>query len=233
MPSDKFHSIKKNLFSINRDELLFDILLFVYVEFFLYSMVTGGKWFIQILSVNTLFTLGVVIDFFIIWYLGIIYSRYRKNTENFSIRILVVLISFWIVISLHFGIAFNIFDIYGKPDIIVLAVFGYLLVMVGIGGGTVFAFTEAYKSMGKPVIADRWNAIKKLLPIGMIAMNVYIAYQIVDALHVKNFFLGFFIWALLGFIEFYIPSIIEKEYANGKKQNQFRMNLFSSNSSSP
>jgi hypothetical protein len=62
--------VKKYILKINRDEVVFDLFLVFYSEFFLYRLVTGGKWFVEILSLESLLLVGVFIDFFILWYIG-------------------------------------------------------------------------------------------------------------------------------------------------------------------
>jgi hypothetical protein len=201
---------RKYIFRLNWDELLYDIFLFTYAEFFLYRLVTGGKWFVQILSIETLLLAGVFIDFFILWYVGLVFREYLGYYKKVFVFVLYGIAAIWIVIALHLGVATNVFDIFGKQDFVIMSVFGYLLVMAGIGGGIVFAGTEVQRSKGIPVAAVRARAIKIMVPFGMWAMNIYIVYHLLDALYMKNILLGAFLWAALTFLEFWILRMIEK-----------------------
>ncbi|HOD17005.1 MAG TPA: hypothetical protein PLA65_19285 [Spirochaetota bacterium] len=195
--------MKKYILSINPDELLFDLFLVLYAEFFLYKLVTGGKLFVEILSMNALFVIGVFIDFFVLWYIGMIFRSYRGYYKKVGVFIAFFVAALWILVSLHLGMAKNVFDLFGKPDLIIMSVFGYLMVVVGIGGGIVFAGTEYQMGKGKPTAAVRLNAMKKLLPISMWAMNIYIVYHLLHALDMKSWILGIGLWAVMIFLEFY------------------------------
>lgn len=205
----------KHLFRLNGDELIYDLVLYAYAEFFLYKFVTGGKWLVEILSMKTLLLGGVFIDFFIIWYLGIILREYLGYYKKPIVIVMYGIAALWIVCALHIGIAKNVFDIFGKPDIIVMSVFAYLMVTVGIGGGIVFAGTEVERGRGKPVAAVRARALKILLPFGMWAMNIYIVYCLLDALRMKYILIGIPLWALFTFLEFYLFWIVEKRLKKG------------------
>ncbi|MBP7738568.1 MAG: hypothetical protein KA369_21515 [Spirochaetes bacterium] len=206
---------RKYIFRLNLDELLFDIFLIAYAEFFLYRFVTGGKWLVEILSMKTLLLGGVFIDFFIIWYLGIILKEYLGYYKKPLVIVMYGIAALWIVCALHIGIAKNVFDIFGKPDFIVMSVFAYLMVTVGIGGGIVFAGTEVQRGGGTPVAAVRARALKILLPFGMWAMNIYLIYYLLDALRMKYILIGIPLWALFTFLEFYLLWIIEKRLRKG------------------
>lgn len=203
MDNIKTTYLKKYIVNINPDEVLFDVFLVVYAQFFLYKLVTGGKWFVEILSMNALFVIGVFIDFFVLWYIGMIFRSYWGYYKKVSVFIAFFVAALWILVSLHLGMASNVFDLFGKPDLIIMSVFGYLMVVVGIGGGIVFAGTEYQMGKGKPTAAERLNAMKKLLPIGMWAMNIYIVYHLLDALDMKSWILGIGLWAVMIFLEFY------------------------------
>ncbi|HNW28333.1 MAG TPA: hypothetical protein PKN50_07655 [Spirochaetota bacterium] len=195
---------------INRDELLFDILLYAYAEFFLYRFVTGGKWFVQVLSMESLLAAGVFVDFFVIWYLGMVFREYLAYYKNVYIYVLYGIAALWIVIALHLGVVMNVFDIFGKQDFIIMSVFGYLLVMVGIAGGIVFAATEVQRGRGKPVAAVRLRALRIVFPVGMWAMNIYLVYHLLEALYMKSFLIGIPLWLLLTFLEYYLFRFFEK-----------------------
>ncbi len=200
----------KYVLRLNRDELIFDLLLVAYSEFFLYKFVTGGKWFVQVLSMETLLVAGIFIDFFIIWYLGLVLREYLGYYKKAYIILLYGIAALWIVIALHLGVIMNVFDIFGRHDIIVMSVFGYLLVMMGIGGGIVFAGTEVQRGRGKPVAAVRLRALRILVPFGMWAMNIYLVYHLLEAVYMKSFLAGIPLWLLVTFLEFYIFWIFEK-----------------------
>lgn len=202
--------VKRYITSINPDEAIFDIFLVLYAEFFLYKLVTGGKWFVEILSMNTLLVIGVFIDFFVIWYLGMIFRSYWSYYKKVGVLIAAILASVWIVIALHLGMAMNVFDLFGKPDVIIMWVFGYLMVMVGIGGGAVFAGTEFQMGKGRPTAAERLHAMKLVLPFGMWAMNIYLVYHLLDRVNMKSWILGIILWAALIFIEFFPLHLAEK-----------------------
>jgi len=195
---------------VNRDELLFDIMLYAYAEFFLYRFVTGGKWFVQVLSMESLLVAGVFVDFFIIWYLGMVLREYVAFYKNVYIYVLYGIAALWIVIALHLGVVMNVFDIFGKSDFIVMSVFGYLLVMVGIAGGVVFAATEVQRGKGKPVAAVRLRTLKIVVPIGMWAMNIYMVYHILGALNMRSFLVGIPLWLLFTFLEYFLFRFFEK-----------------------
>ncbi len=209
MPNKKSF-FRKYVFRLNGDELIYDLFLYAYAEFFLYKFVTGGRWLVEILSMKTLLLGGVFIDFFIIWYLGIILKEYLGYYMKPLVMVMYGIAALWIVCALHIGIAKNVFDIFGKPDLIVMSVFAYLMVTVGIGGGIVFAGTEVQRGRGTPVAAARARALKILLPFGMWAMNIYIIYYLLDALRMKYILIGIPLWALFTFLEFYLFWIIEK-----------------------
>ncbi len=195
--------LKKYIVNINPDEVLFDVFLVLYARFFLYKLVTGGKWFVEILSMNTLLVIGVFIDFFIIWYLGMIFRSYWGYYKKIGVCIAFFIAVLWIVIALHLGMIMNVFDLFGERDIIIMSVFGYLMVMVGIGGGAVFAGTEFQMGKGKPTAAERLHAMKIVLPFGMWAMNIYLVYHLLDALDMKHWIIGIILWAVMIFLEFY------------------------------
>jgi hypothetical protein len=195
--------LKKYIININPDEVLFDIFLVVYAEFFLYKLVTGGKWFVEILSMKTLLVIGVFIDFFIIWYLGMIFRAYWDNYRKIGPFIAFFIAAVWIVCALHLGMILNVFDLFGERDFIIMSVFGYLAVMVGIGGGVVFAGTEFQMGKGKQTAAERLHAMKIVLPFGMWAMNIYLVYHLLDELQMKYWVLGIVLWAVMIFLEFY------------------------------
>ncbi len=201
---------RKYVFRLNWDEFIFDVFLFAYAEFFLYKFVTGGKWFVQVLSMETLLLAGVFIDFFIIWYVGLVLREYLGYYKKVFIFVLYGIAALWIVIALHLGVAMNVFDIFGKGDFIIMSVFGYLMVMVGIGGGIVFAGTEVQREKGKPAAAVRLRALKIMVPFGMWAMNIYIAYHILKALHVKNLIPGVLLWIMFTFLEIMIFWVFER-----------------------
>ncbi|HOT44118.1 MAG TPA: hypothetical protein PLC28_04445 [Spirochaetota bacterium] len=200
----------KYILRINRDELLFDILLYAYTEFFLYRFVTGGKWFVQVLSMKSLLVAGVFLDFFIIWYLGTVFREYRAYYRNAVIYVAYCIAALWIVIALHLGVVMNVFDIFGRGDFIVMSVFGYLLVMVGIAGGVVFAATEVQRGKGRPVAAARLRALKIVVPFGMWAMNIYLVYHLLESLNMRSFLVGIPLWVLFTFLEYYLFSFFEK-----------------------
>ena len=195
--------LKKYIININPDEVLFDVFLVMYARFFLYRLVTGGKWFVEILSMNTLLVVGVFIDFFIIWYLGMIFRSYLGYYKKIWVYIAFFIAALWIVGALHMGMILHVFDLFGERDFIIMSVFGYLMVMVGIGGGAVFAGTEFQMGKGKPTAAERLHAMKIVLPFGMWAMNIYLVYHLLDALHMKYWVLGIILWAVMIFLEFY------------------------------
>lgn len=195
---------------VNRDELLFDIMLYAYAEFFLYRFVTGGKWLVQFLSMESLLVAGVFVDFFIIWYLGMVFREYLAYYTNALIHVAYGIAALWIVIALHLGVVMNVFDIFGKSDFIVMSVFGYLLVMVGIAGGVVFAATEVQRGKGKPVAAVRLRTLKIVVPIGMWAMNIYMVYHILGALNMRSFLVGIPLWLLFTFLEYFLFRFFEK-----------------------
>ncbi len=198
------------IFRLNVDELLFDIFLLVYAEFFLYRFVTDGKWFVQVLSMEMLLVGGIFIDFFIIWYIGLVLREYLGYYKKVFIFVLYGIAALWIVIALHLGVIMNVFDIFGKQDFIVMSVFGYLLVMAGIGGGIVFAGTEVQRRNGTPVAAVRARALKIMVPFGMWAMNIYIIYHLLAALYMKNLLVGAILWVVLTGMEFGIFWLIER-----------------------
>jgi len=203
MSSSENSFLKRYIVNINPDEALFDVLLVLYSKYFLYGLVTGGRRFVEILSMNSLMVIGLFIDFFIIWYLGMIFRSYRDYYKKIGAYLAFFIAALWIVGALHMGMAMNVFDLFGKPDFVIMSVFGYLMVMVGIGGGIVFAGTEYQMGTGKPTAADRLHAMKIVLPFGMWAMNIYLVYHLLDALHMKSWILGIVLWAAMIFLEFY------------------------------
>lgn len=184
------HAVKK----ISWGEIIYDTILILYAEFFLYRLVAGGGRLVDIFSVEALFTIGTIINFFVIWYLGMLFMSYRHGGRGTLAMVLFFIACAVIVVALHLGMAFNIFDFWGGQNIFILAAFAFFMLMMGIGGGAVFAFTEAKHVQGEPVAADRLGAFKKLAPIGMWALNIYIAYWILDALDVPSFVLGLAVW---------------------------------------
>lgn len=201
---------RKYIIRVNADEVIFDLLLFAYAEFFLYRFVTGGKWFVQVLSMETLLVGGLFVDFFIIWYLGVILREFMAYYRKVQVFVIYGVAALWIIIALHLGIIMNVFDIFGRHDIIIMSVFGYLLVMVGIGGGIVFGATEAQRGKRKPVAAVRLRALRIIFPFGMWAMNIYLVYTLLDVLHKKSILIGIPLWCILTFLEFYVFWFFEK-----------------------
>jgi len=194
--------------SINIHEILFDVVLIVYSEFFLYGIITGGRWFVELMGLNAFLLAGVFIDFFIIWYLGIVLKSYWSSPDQIWLKFLTGIAAIWILVSLHFGIGINSTDIF-KPDMISLWIFGYMLVMIGIGGGMIFAITEF--SRAKNISAARFNALKKLFPFGLWAMNIYLAYYILETLHFKKIIPGIILWSVLTISGFAVFHFLEKK----------------------
>jgi len=61
---------------------------------------------------KSLFIVGVFIDFFIIWYLGLLFREYRRSYKNVYVFILYFCAALWILIALHMGMAMNVSDIF-------------------------------------------------------------------------------------------------------------------------
>lgn len=207
---------RRDLLRVNPGEIIFDVLLVLYAEFFLYTVAAPGGSLVGSLSADGLFITGILIDFFIIWYLGISFTRFLNRTENPFILVGVAAMGLWLVVSLHFGIAINIGDILGGTAgnrfFFLGMTWGAPLVIIGIGGGVVFAFTEPKAARGEAVLHERALALQKLFPLGMLTLGAGIAWRVVKHLHFGGIILGIVIWALVVAAAWALPRAAEAAF---------------------
>ncbi len=95
------------LFGVNVYEIVFDFVLALYVRFCLYGALLDQGRIIDRLNAATAIILALAIDFFIPWYLGILYKQYQ-NAPQF-IRKTVLIVFGFIVFFLYIEIPANLY----------------------------------------------------------------------------------------------------------------------------
>ncbi|HPQ71827.1 MAG TPA: hypothetical protein PKW95_22065 [bacterium] len=95
------------LFGVNVYEIVFDFILAMYVRFYLYGALLDQGRIIDRLNAGTAIILALAIDFFIPWYLGVLYKQYR-NAPQF-VRKTVLIVFGFIVFFLYVEIPANLY----------------------------------------------------------------------------------------------------------------------------
>ncbi|PKL36004.1 MAG: hypothetical protein CVV44_17430 [Spirochaetae bacterium HGW-Spirochaetae-1] len=144
--------LKKKCLRINKDEIIFDVILFIYTEFFLYSIVLRGKMFYQVISHEWFIPLSILTPFFISWYVGLLLLRLCDKTRSKLYTFLSIL-GLWIPCSMSVFLVSSFSGIGGEDNSFVdLSYFGSL---VGIIGGYIFGSTEYIALEKKSVLSKR------------------------------------------------------------------------------
>ncbi|HPM76769.1 MAG TPA: hypothetical protein PK961_06740 [bacterium] len=99
--------VSQFLFGVNVNEIAFDFVLAMYVRFCLYGALLDQGRIIDRLNAGTAIILALAIDFFIPWYLGILYKQYRKAPQ--FIRKTVLIIFGFVVFFLYIEIPANLY----------------------------------------------------------------------------------------------------------------------------
>jgi len=145
---------KKFLLKIKPDLIIFDLFLFVYSEFILYSIIPDDMKLYQLFTLNWLVFMGIVITFFISWYGGYLFSGFMSRINERFIGI-ATLISLWIPGSMFLFIAWNLeslsIDGLSKGQVY----WSYFGVIIGLLAGSIFGLTEQMAEKGKSVLQYR------------------------------------------------------------------------------
>ncbi len=137
---------------INLHEIIFDVILFVYTKFFLYTIVTRGKMFYQLIKPEWFFALSILIAFFISWYVGLLLLSFFNKNKGKLYTFLSIL-GLWIPCSMSIFLTYSFSGISGGYNKFVeLGFFGSL---VGMIGGYAFGTTEYIAREGKSVLISR------------------------------------------------------------------------------
>lgn len=190
---------------IHLGHLAFDAAIILYAEFILYSLIAGGAPLIMLAGGSGIFAVAALADFFVLWYVGSVCAGYRRyGTKDEDYRILVTaglaLIAIWIVISLHFGVFFNLYDIY-KERIEIGQIFTMpIVIFMGLVTGIIFGVTEVDRVEGRPFFDRRIKTLRVTLSIVFSVAAMHIVYHSFGAIRANSIPLGIGAWALVSAI---------------------------------
>jgi hypothetical protein len=145
----------KRFLRIRTSELFFDLVLILYSEFFLYSVVSRGKMLYQLFSLKWLVFAGPILAFFITWYTGLLAARYGHRIKNTKLAHIPFALFIWIPVSMFLFIDRNLVGISGGTMAKGHHYWNYFGVIVGIIAGNIFGYTERYTEEGKSVLQYR------------------------------------------------------------------------------
>jgi|GEM_PF-4804885 len=145
---------------INKDEIIFDMVLFVYTELFLHSIVLRGKMIYQVIKPEWFIPLSILTPFFVSWYVGLLLLRLCDKIRGKRYTFFSIL-GLWIPSSMSIFLINSLSGISGKDSIFVsLSYFGSV---VGVLGGYIFGNTEYLAVEGKSVLSKRLAGMSVVL----------------------------------------------------------------------
>ncbi len=165
---------RKDLLRFNSHELIFDILLVLWSELLLYSVVTRGKNLYQLLTIDQLAWSTVVITFVLSWYIFLIYYHLDKKIKNVwpSVMMfyLAIIIPFLMCIFGYRGIE----GIIGRKPPKSVYFWTFFGTLFSIIAGSGFAYTEQGAEEGKSILLPRVEVLFLIIPIGTFYMSFYL-----------------------------------------------------------
>ena len=186
----------KKIFRFDSNEIIFDALLYVYASYVLYGLIAEQS-LLSLFSPFIAMGLPGVVNFFLLWYMGIVFNRYQKNTKNYLVLISVALFFFYMLGCLHLTLTFTLgeTEVFGKKNdsffhIAGTAVWGFIWFILGL----VIGIQEFYKSKQPNAVNQYRKFVKILMMIGVGILSIRVAFEVVDEFHVRGGWLMFATW---------------------------------------
>lgn len=173
----------RKFLKVHVGELLFDVVLIVYTEFFLYSVIGKGDLLYKAVSFNLLVYSFPFITFFITWYNGFLAARLNIPKKlSFILTILFI----WIPASMLIFTDLNLNKLSGGTMGNMQHYWSYFGVIVGIFAGVIFGTTENLVEEGKSAFIQR--LLGMAVPFGLLFF--YLGFSVTTKINFLYFILA-------------------------------------------
>lgn len=172
--------------------LVADLVLVLYAELLGGAVLARGGWLVKGMPVDLLLLLGVAVDFFLLWQLGLLAHAWCHGGAALLERrwyvpagLAAALLALWVVAALHLTMFFSVLEAAGRRDFLEALPrffpFGAALLFGGLAMGGIQGALEWKRRRGENIAAERLGVLVKLFPAACGMLLVYAAWRIMGS----------------------------------------------------